>query len=153
MLMAAPVLAHYDAKLPLRLAGNASNYGIGVVISHVYEDRSKRLVAYASKTIEEWMQLCSVRERSSISSIWCQEISQFPLWEGVYIIYTPQATDYHIRSEAREIPPLAGARLQRWAHILAAHPVPEVSPTDLLENKRNYFSRCNGNSSMIITHC
>ena len=49
--MAAPVLAHYDAKLPLRLAGNASNYGIGVVISHVYEDRSKRLVAYASKTL------------------------------------------------------------------------------------------------------
>ena len=30
------------------------------------------------------------------------------------------------------------------------HPVPEVSPTDLLENKRNSFSRCNGNSSMII---
>ena len=27
-LMAAPVLAHYDPKLPLRLAGDASNYGI-----------------------------------------------------------------------------------------------------------------------------
>ena len=36
--------------------------------------------------------------------------------------------------------------------ILSVHPVPEVSPTDLLENKRNSFSRCNGNSSMIITH-
>ena len=35
---------------------------------------------------------------------------------------------------------------------IVVHPVPEVSPTDLLENKRNSFSRCNGNSSMIITH-
>ena len=31
----APVLVHYDPKLPVRLAGDASNYGIGTVLSHV----------------------------------------------------------------------------------------------------------------------
>ena len=30
------VLAHYDPKLPLRLAGDASAYGVGAMISHVF---------------------------------------------------------------------------------------------------------------------
>ena len=38
MLMSNTVLAHYDPKLPLRLAGDASAYGVGAVISHVCPD-------------------------------------------------------------------------------------------------------------------
>lgn len=42
LLTSAPVLAHYDSKLPLRLAGDASAYGMGAVISHLYPDGSER---------------------------------------------------------------------------------------------------------------
>ena len=35
LLMTAPVLAHYNPSLPIRLAGDASAYRIGAVISHV----------------------------------------------------------------------------------------------------------------------
>ena len=34
-LAAAPVLCHYDPKLPLRMATDASSYGVGAVLSHV----------------------------------------------------------------------------------------------------------------------
>ena len=34
-LIEALVLVHYDPKLPVKLAGDASNYGIGAVLSHV----------------------------------------------------------------------------------------------------------------------
>ena len=47
----APVLAHYNSALPLRLAGDASPYGLGAVISHVYPDGSERPIAYASRTL------------------------------------------------------------------------------------------------------
>lgn len=45
------VLAHYNPKLPLRLAGDASAYGIGAVISHVLPDGSERPIAYVSRTL------------------------------------------------------------------------------------------------------
>ena len=47
-LSSAPVLAHYDPQLPIRLVGDALAYGIGAVISHTYPDGSERPVAFAS---------------------------------------------------------------------------------------------------------
>ena len=37
-LSSSPVLVHYNSKLPIRLAGDASSYGIGAVLSHVLPD-------------------------------------------------------------------------------------------------------------------
>ena len=51
LLSEAPILAHYDPSLPLRLAGDASAYGIGVVISHVFPNGDERPIAYASRTL------------------------------------------------------------------------------------------------------
>ena len=50
-LMEAPVLAHYNPDRPLRLAADASAYGIGAVISHVLSDGTEHPIAYASRTL------------------------------------------------------------------------------------------------------
>ena len=50
-LVSAPVLAHYDVERKIKLAADASAYGLGAVISHVYEDGSERPIAYASRTL------------------------------------------------------------------------------------------------------
>lgn len=42
------VLCHYDAQLPLKLATDASPYGIGCVLSHVFPNGSERPIAFAS---------------------------------------------------------------------------------------------------------
>jgi len=51
LLTSASILAHYDPKLPLRLAADASAYGIGAVISHVCEDGTERPIAFASQIL------------------------------------------------------------------------------------------------------
>ena len=47
------VLVHYDSKLPLRMACDASSYGVGTVIAHVIPDGSEKPVAYASRTLSK----------------------------------------------------------------------------------------------------
>ena len=41
MIISSDVLVHYDVTLPVRLACDASPYGVGSVLSHVYPDGSE----------------------------------------------------------------------------------------------------------------
>ena len=47
------VLAHYDSALPIHLAYDASQYGVGAVISHVMPDGTERPIAYGSRTLNK----------------------------------------------------------------------------------------------------
>ena len=120
-LMAAPVLAHYDPKLPLRLAGDASNYGIGAVISHVYPDGSERPVAYASRTLSKSECNYAQLEKEALSLVFGVKKFHKFLYGREFTLYTDHKPLTSILGQKREIPPLAAARLQRWALILAAY--------------------------------
>lgn len=52
-LTSAPVLAHYDPSLPMKMAADASVYGVGAVISHVYPNGEEKPIAYASRTLSK----------------------------------------------------------------------------------------------------
>ena len=43
-----PLLTHYNSKMPVRLAADASSCGIGIVLSH---DGEEQPIAYASGTL------------------------------------------------------------------------------------------------------
>lgn len=48
---ASNVLVHYDLNLPIRLAGDASAYRVGAIISHVMDDGTERPLAFASRIL------------------------------------------------------------------------------------------------------
>lgn len=49
MILGAQVLCHYDVRKPLKLACDASAYGIGAVLSHLSENGEERPIAFGSR--------------------------------------------------------------------------------------------------------
>lgn len=52
-LVSSQVLAHYNPKLPIKMAVNASACGVGAVILHIFADGSRRAIAFASRTLSK----------------------------------------------------------------------------------------------------
>ncbi|XP_052855233.1 eIF-2-alpha kinase activator GCN1-like [Drosophila gunungcola] len=60
-------LAHFDEKLPLVLATDASSFGIGVVLSHLQPDGGERPIVFASKTLDKHQVKYSQIEKEGLS--------------------------------------------------------------------------------------
>ena len=50
-IISAKVLTHYNPSLPVTFAADASAYGVGSVLSHMFPDGSEHPIAFASRTL------------------------------------------------------------------------------------------------------
>ena len=106
----APVLAHYDPKLPIKMAGDASTYGIGAVLSHVFPD-GERPVAFASRTLSSSEKNYSQIEKETLSLIFgITKFHQY-LCGRHFMLVTDHKPLTTLLSPSRGIPPLVAAQL------------------------------------------
>ena len=63
------VLTHYDPEKPIKLAFDASTYGIGAVISHIIEGHEKP-IAFASPTLNPEEKNFAHIDKEALGLIW-----------------------------------------------------------------------------------
>ena len=121
LLVSAPVLAHYNPELPIKMAGDASAYGVRAVISHVFSDGTEQPVAFASHTLSPSEQNYSQLEKEALSLVFgIQKFHQY-LYGRKFSLVTDHKPLTTILGPKTGIPSMAAACLQRWALLLSAY--------------------------------
>ena len=115
------VAAHYDVSLPVRLYCDASSVGVGACLTHVYPDGTERPVAYASQVLSSSQRNYAQLEREAYAIIFAVKRFHMYLFGRSFVLVTDHQPLCKILGPKEAVPPLAAARLQRWALILGAY--------------------------------
>ena len=116
----APVLAHYDQQLPLGVAADASSYGLGAVLFHIYSNGTERPIAYASRTLSPAEKNYAQLEREAVAIIFAVRRFQHYLLGRQFVVYSDHKPLEALLGENRPTSATATARLQRWKLFLAS---------------------------------
>ena len=115
------VLTHYNPSLPVKLACDASPYGIGAVMSHVMDDGSERPIAFASRSLTKAEKNYAQIDKEALSLVWgVKRFNQY-LFGREFTLITDHQPLMSIFSPQKGVPVTAAARMQRWALFLGGH--------------------------------
>lgn len=120
-LMSEKVLVHYNPNLPVTLACDASPYGIGAVISHVFPNGLSRPIAHASRTLSEAERNYAQIDREALAIIFGVKKFHQYLFGRNFTLITDNKPLMQILDSKKGIPQLAASRLQRWSILLSAY--------------------------------
>ena len=103
------------------MAADASAYGVGAVILHVYPDGNEKPIAFASRTLSKSKRNYAQLEKEALALIFgIKQFHQY-LYGRQFTLVTDHQPLTTILNPQKAIPSLAAARLQRWAIILSAY--------------------------------
>ena len=152
------VLVHYDPNREVRLACDASSYGLGGVLSHVMDDGSERPIAYASRTMNSAERNYPQVEREALSLIFGVKKFHQYIYGRKFTLMTDHESLQTILGPKSGIPTLAALRMQHWALTLSAYDYDVVYRSNENHGNSDYFSRCplaesknNGSSGKIYS--
>ncbi len=121
LLTTSQVLTHFDPKLVILLACDASAYGIGAVLSHQMPDGSERPIGLASRTQSDVEKKHYQIEKEGLACVFGVKRFHSYLFGQHFTLYTDHQPLLTLFNENRAIPPQASSRIQRWALTLSMY--------------------------------
>ena len=121
LLLNSPLLAHYGPNKPVRLAVDASSYGLGAVLSHVFDIGEEKPIAYASRSLSASEQNYSMIKKEALVIVFgIKKFHQY-LFGRRFSLLTDHRPLTLLLGPKRGIPVLAASHLQRWAIQLSTY--------------------------------
>ncbi|XP_043239605.1 uncharacterized protein LOC122390579 [Amphibalanus amphitrite] len=111
-ILTSSALAMFDPSLPTTVTTDASDVGIGAVLTQTHPE-GERVVAFASSTLSQAQRQYSVTEREALACVWSVEKWHKYLWGREFVLRTDHQalkTLMTSRGVGR-----AGMRISRWA--------------------------------------
>uniref|UniRef100_A0A914HNG7 RNA-directed DNA polymerase n=1 Tax=Globodera rostochiensis TaxID=31243 RepID=A0A914HNG7_GLORO len=115
------LLTHYDPKLELIVAADASEYGIGAVISHKFPNGSIKAVAHASKSLSPAEKNYSQIEKEGLALIFAVKKFHKMIYGRHFTLETDHKPLLGIFGSKKGIRQCSANRLIRWSLILLAY--------------------------------
>lgn len=111
-------LVHFNPKLPLILARDASPYGVGACLSHVYPDGTERPIQFASQTLNDTQQRYPQIDKEAYSIVFgIRKFYQY-LYGTKFTLYTDYKPLVQIFNPKKSLPVLTATRMQHYAIFL-----------------------------------
>lgn len=115
------LLTHFDPRFEIKVAADASSYGLGAVILHKFPDKTEKAIAHAARALSPAEQNYSQIEKEALALIFAVTKFHRMLHGRKFTLETDHKPLLTIFGSKKGIPVHTANRLQRWALTLLSY--------------------------------